>query len=272
MAGPLDEQRPVLSSDPMERRYANRNVRVRMHQGRFRGIVLPAYRDQCAMCRLKEARLLDAAHIVGDLEEQGEPVVSNGLSLCSIHHRAFDHDLIGVSPDYRVHVSRKLLEDEDGPMLDRSQDRAGCLDSGTAPCGVPTGPGAARHPLRALSASELGMDVKIFNLNSDEWDRTEEREGWRMQGRLGRCAHRRRADRREHVRGRAGKQAGAVPHAPRERGVGDRPPRRADASHARGRAAAARGGRGRLPPRQGGRAPDPQRRPIRRSGCSCSRR
>jgi len=40
------------------------------------------------------------------------------LSLCSIHHRAFDQDLVGIAPDYRVHVSRRLLEDEDGPMLD----------------------------------------------------------------------------------------------------------------------------------------------------------
>jgi putative restriction endonuclease len=50
--------------------------------------------------------------------EAGEPVVSNGLALCSIHHRAYDHDLVGVSPDYDVRVSPRLLEDDDGPMLD----------------------------------------------------------------------------------------------------------------------------------------------------------
>jgi putative restriction endonuclease len=44
--------------------------------------------------------------------------VSNGLALCSIHHRAYDHDLVGVSPDYDLRVSPRLLEDEDGPMLD----------------------------------------------------------------------------------------------------------------------------------------------------------
>lgn len=80
--------------------------------------MLPAYRDSCAMCRLKEIRLLDAAHILGDLEERGDPVVANGLSLCSIHHRAFDQDLVGVSPDYEVRVSLRLLEDGDGPMLE----------------------------------------------------------------------------------------------------------------------------------------------------------
>ncbi len=118
MAGPVDEREPVLLGDVGERRYAVREVRTRLHQVRFRGLVLPAYRERCTICRLREARLLDAAHIVGDTQTGGEAVVENGLSLCSIHHRAFDQDLVGISPDYQVHVSQKLREDEDGPMLD----------------------------------------------------------------------------------------------------------------------------------------------------------
>jgi putative restriction endonuclease len=118
MIGPLDEREPVPLVDVMEKRYAVRQTRVRLHQARFRGVVLPAYRERCAVCRLKELRLLDAAHIVADADPLGTPAVSNGLSLCSIHHRAFDEDLVGISPDYVVHVSRRLLEDEDGPMLD----------------------------------------------------------------------------------------------------------------------------------------------------------
>lgn len=104
--------------DPIERRYVVRETNVRVHQARFRGRVLPAYRDQCAVCRLKETRLLDAAHIVGDLEAHGEAAVNNGLSLCSIHHRAFDHDLVGIDADYTVRISPRLLDEEDGPMLD----------------------------------------------------------------------------------------------------------------------------------------------------------
>src|SRR5438874_6686409 len=118
LLGPLDEPEPVPLEDPIERRYAVRQTRVRLHQARFRGRVVPAYSSQCAICTLKEIRLLDAAHIVGELESGGEPTVRNGLSLCSTHHRAFDQSLVGVSPDYTVHVSRRLLEDEDGPMLD----------------------------------------------------------------------------------------------------------------------------------------------------------
>ena len=118
MAGPIDEREPVLFDDPLERTYAVRETRVRLHQARFRGRILVAYSSRCAICRLKETRLLDAAHIVGDLERAGDPYITNGLSLCSIHHRAFDQDLVGIASDYKVHVSRRLLDDEDGPMLD----------------------------------------------------------------------------------------------------------------------------------------------------------
>lgn len=118
MVGPVDERDPVPIEAPLEREYAVREARVRLHQARFRGRVLEAYASQCTICRLREGRLLDAAHILGDLEKKGEPVVSNGLSLCSIHHRAFDQHLVGISPDYTVHVSKRLLEDDDGPMLD----------------------------------------------------------------------------------------------------------------------------------------------------------
>jgi putative restriction endonuclease len=118
MVGPVDEQQPTPLADPIERRYVVRETRVRIHQARFRGSVVPAYRSQCAICRLKEVRLLDAAHIIGDLDTRGEAIVSNGLCLCSIHHRAFDHHLVGISADYVVRVAPRLLEDEDGPMLE----------------------------------------------------------------------------------------------------------------------------------------------------------
>lgn len=120
--GVIDDTRPEPAAVPLEddlsRRYLVRETKVRLHQARFRGLVLPAYRDQCTICRLKEVRLLDAAHIVRDADPGGAAAVTNGLSLCTIHHRAFDEDLVGISPNYRVHVARRLLEDDDGPMLD----------------------------------------------------------------------------------------------------------------------------------------------------------
>ncbi|HKM43735.1 MAG TPA: HNH endonuclease, partial [Limnochordia bacterium] len=93
------------------------SFRVRLHQQAFRTRVLQAYRSQCAFCSLRHAELLDAAHIIPDRDPQGEPVVSNGLSLCKIHHAAYDRHFIGVTPDYQIVVRRDLLEEIDGPML-----------------------------------------------------------------------------------------------------------------------------------------------------------
>jgi putative restriction endonuclease len=45
-------------------------------------------------------------------------VVTNGLPLTKIHHAAFDANLIGIDPDYRIHVSDRLLEIHDGPFLE----------------------------------------------------------------------------------------------------------------------------------------------------------
>jgi len=89
----------------------------RVHQRGFRETVLKAYRNQCALCRLRHPELLDAAHIIGDLEDNGEPIIQNGLSLCKIHHVAYDQNIIGINPDYNIKVRKDILEEIDGPML-----------------------------------------------------------------------------------------------------------------------------------------------------------
>lgn len=103
----------------LERRYALRAVKQRLHQKSFREAVLTAYDGRCALSRLPEQRLLDAAHIIDDQDETlGQPIVSNGIPLSKIHHAAFDSHLIGIDSDYRVHVSNRLLTLDDGPMLE----------------------------------------------------------------------------------------------------------------------------------------------------------
>jgi putative restriction endonuclease len=105
--------------DAPERRYGLRLVRQRLHQASFREAVLTAYEGRCAVSNMPEPRLLDAAHIIGDQdEESGQPVVPNGLPLSKIHHAAFDAHLIGVDPDYRIHISEALLSMNDGPLFE----------------------------------------------------------------------------------------------------------------------------------------------------------
>lgn len=117
----LDESvrfvRPEVPTDAPERRYAERLVQARLHQAEFRGRVVRAYETRCTVCRLKHGDLLDAAHISGDRDRDGVPVVSNGLCLCKIHHAAFDRNLLGIDADYVVHINKDLLLEQDGPML-----------------------------------------------------------------------------------------------------------------------------------------------------------
>ena len=92
----------TLPASP-ERRYALREIKARF---------APSIVSRCRPERLQrslrdshlpEPRLLDAAHIVMDADEQlGQPVISNGLPLTKLHHAAFDAQLIGIDPDFRI--------------------------------------------------------------------------------------------------------------------------------------------------------------------------
>lgn len=103
--------------DEDSRRYVERLTKSRLHQRVFRSQVLLAYEGRCAICKIRHAELLDAAHIIADGQPHGEPVVPNGLSLCKIHHAAFDSSILGIRPDLTLHVRQDILEEVDGWML-----------------------------------------------------------------------------------------------------------------------------------------------------------
>lgn len=126
----LELIRGLLDAEPvpmelhrvMERRYGVSSTRTRHFQAHFRRAVLAAYGRRCGICAIGETPILDGAHLVPDREELGEPVVSNGLSLCSLHHRAFDRDIVGLTPDFEIHVFHERLEhpdEEEGAILTR---------------------------------------------------------------------------------------------------------------------------------------------------------
>lgn len=79
---------------------------------RFRGNVLEAYEQRCAMCGfggLLDGRAIgvEAAHVRWH-SSGGPDVVSNGLALCTLHHKMFDRGVLGISEDHRVVVSAKF--------------------------------------------------------------------------------------------------------------------------------------------------------------------
>ena len=85
---------------------------LRPRDPRFRPAVIRAYEYRCALCgydiRIDDQLIgLEAAHIRWHANG-GPDEVPNGLSLCALHHKAFDRGGISLSDDYRLLVSPAL--------------------------------------------------------------------------------------------------------------------------------------------------------------------
>lgn len=115
MTGETFELKPPSS---LERKYAVREAKSRLHQAAFRDMVLTAYHHKCAISGLPIPELLEAAHIIPDAHELGLAEVQNGICLSRLHHKAFDAMLIGIRPDYTLVVSDRLKAINDGPILE----------------------------------------------------------------------------------------------------------------------------------------------------------
>lgn len=105
-----------LDEPTLVRSYAMRVVRERLHQPLFRERVLLASDNRYSLCRLRHLELIDAAHVLAD-SDGGEPVVPNGIAMCKIHHAAYDANIFGITPAYRVSVRRDVMQEADGPTL-----------------------------------------------------------------------------------------------------------------------------------------------------------
>ena len=102
-----------LQLDPSYRRQL---TKLRLHQRPFRAAVLRAYKTSCAVCSFRHSDLLDAAHIQED-STGGRPIITNGLTLCKMHHAAYDRRILGITPTYEVRINADVLNEIDGPML-----------------------------------------------------------------------------------------------------------------------------------------------------------
>jgi putative restriction endonuclease len=94
----------------IRRAYGETTVQTRLHQAYFRRDVLSVYKSRCCICELRVRPLLQGAHIVADSDAAGIPTVQNGLSLCSLHHAAYDRDIVRIKSDYTIAVEREWID------------------------------------------------------------------------------------------------------------------------------------------------------------------
>ncbi len=100
-----------------ERSYTLVAAKRRNHQAWFSSRTKSAYGHRCAFSGLPLPRLLVGAHILPD-SEGGPAAVTNGICMSTLHHTAFDANLIGVDTSCRIHVARSVKDGRDGPLLD----------------------------------------------------------------------------------------------------------------------------------------------------------
>lgn len=92
-------------------------------QGPFRRKVLKAYNNTCAVCEIKEPKILRASHIV-PVSKGGSDEVENGLCLCANHEIAFDKGLIKIQPNGVIQVLSDEIKELRSEILypaDKSQ-------------------------------------------------------------------------------------------------------------------------------------------------------
>jgi len=88
-----------------ERREVIANIKRKYREYDFRHRVLTAYAATCAYCGV-QLKLVEAAHIIPVASDKSTDETINGVSLCSLHHRAYDQNLISFDEKYRVEVSK----------------------------------------------------------------------------------------------------------------------------------------------------------------------
>lgn len=86
-------------------------VKQRVNQVFFRRAILAAYNYQCCISGLSVIELLDSCHIVGwSQDESNRTNPANGLCLNTLFHKAYDKNLLGITPDYEIKISEKMQE------------------------------------------------------------------------------------------------------------------------------------------------------------------
>ena len=108
----------ATSDDPLvvreiRRAYGEATVRTRLHQAYFRRDVLKVYKGRCSVCEMRIRPLLQGAHIVPDAAAEGVAAVQNGLALCTLHHTAYDRNVLRISPDYEIRIAGQWVEKHD---------------------------------------------------------------------------------------------------------------------------------------------------------------
>ena len=86
-------------------------VRQRVNQIFFREAVLTAYLNKCCITGVSNTALLEACHISSWADDENNRTnPQNGLCMNPLFHRAFDRYLFTITPDYKIEISKQMID------------------------------------------------------------------------------------------------------------------------------------------------------------------
>lgn len=86
-------------------------VRQRVNQKFFREAVITSYLNKCCITGISNTSLLEACHIsswADDKNNRTNP--KNGLCMNPLFHRAYDKNLLAITPDFTIVISEQMLD------------------------------------------------------------------------------------------------------------------------------------------------------------------
>ena len=93
-------------------------VKARINQNFFRKAILSSY-GCCCVTGIATEQLLIASHIKPwkdcNANEKTDP--RNGLCLNALHDKAYDRGLITVTPDFKIHISKRIKDIYQGKVI-----------------------------------------------------------------------------------------------------------------------------------------------------------
>lgn len=109
----------AISSEPVlteirDTKQTYRKIKVR--SAAFKTKIKELYEDSCAVCGIRRYNKaqnpeVEAAHIY-PVEKNGTDDLRNGLSLCKLHHWAFDGGLFVIEDNFEIKVLPEILNDQ----------------------------------------------------------------------------------------------------------------------------------------------------------------
>lgn len=102
--------REDIENFPEERQRIIRQMTLAHRDVSFRRRVLTAYESRCAICEI-QLNLVVAAHIIPVKLPGSTDSTSNGITLCFLHHEAYDRALLGIDPHYKVLLNELMMHD-----------------------------------------------------------------------------------------------------------------------------------------------------------------